>query len=335
MSIDFEKFYKVLCCLKNMKREVVLVAGLFLILSLAGFASAACAPNQTIMQLSATTLSAATNVHGALWNQSYATKVCYTDLFKPAYSGTGNYHECTSTDWLLNLTDVNNSHASRGSSATYNIPVCYKGLKNCRIGDCPSGSTNCTTIVAIAGTGAAINNSHLWHAVQGTLPGYSKISCDCTSSNCERKIVQGCRDLAEESCDSSADAIAQMDNFCIPTNKSLCHCAWNDATDKCAVTWSGVVIGPTEATTCRWNCTITGGEYVTECSGNSRIMKATAITSLTPGSPAGCYVCQNLSSTVSCGGVDTNLPFFGAWQVVSSLIAISLFYALLKRKRLL
>ena len=319
-----------------MKKEITFVAGLLLFLSLVSFASAGCSskPDQIIMQLSASS-----NAHGALWNQSYTPNICYNDIFKPDYSGTGP-HECTTSDVLLYLYDNNNSHAAWPGSSAYTIKVCHKGLTDCGIGSClqrDKDVTKCREIAYISGTGAIINNSHLWPRTYVGLD-YLPISCDCVG-DCERndKIYLRCGDFDGDvdGCkDPDANEIAKIDPGCGATEKNLCHCSWNNTAHVCTLSETIFIIDPLSGDECSYNNVKTGTD-ATECSGGSKIVEYTCTqTSLTPGCPSG-PGCESISATVSCGGTEASLPFFGSWQIISSLISITLVYALLGRKRLL
>ena len=346
IRIGFEKFYKVLCYLGGMRKEVVYILGLFLFLSLIGFASAGCSDpddsNQIIMKLSYSPDTS--NLHGALWNQSYSLNICYNDRFTK-YKGEGNPHDgCDSKDVLLYLNNVTNAHAANESSSVYNIPVCHKGLKDCKIGRDCEGDLKCNIIAYVSGT----NNTHISspgsYYPEGSI--YQPITCICTGEDCSRRIqpvVTGCYDFSKSNStcegDGNAEGIAQLDPGCNANPKSLCHCIWNaSAATKCSVKWN--VQDPNNLE-CEYSCTVSGST-ATECSGGSQVMRTLAtITSSSPTNcpttnAAGIINCQSGSATIPCGALEeASLPFFGAWQFVISLISIAFVYALLERKRLL
>lgn len=329
MNINFEKFYKVLCYLRNMKKEIIFVAGLLLFLSLVSFASlvgatvGVCDDNQVIMRLYSSS-----NSHGALWNETnYNTKICWTDFFSPSYSGSSP-HECNSNDVILKLYAVNNSHAADKYSSTYPISLCYKGLSGCEIATSqPNGKK---AIVYLSGA----TNAHL---SRNSALSYSAIYCKYPEEYtpiAPHVGPTGCYDFTFENDCNSAGDIAQSDPFCHANNGELCTCVWNGT--KCAVQWtaSGTwTSGSGFVGACDYTCIVSGSE-ATECSGGSQI-----ISTLATLSPTGCSAptgaCQDSSATVSCGEIEASLPFFGSWQIISSLISIALVYALLGRKRLL
>lgn len=306
-----------------MKWVTVFSFSLAVLLFLIGFASALCNENQTIMRLSSYG-----NAHGALWNElDYGVKICYNDLFSTDYSGD-NPH---SDNIVLKLSAAINGHAAERSSTAYLISVLYKGLSDCEIrsdGGCPN-STGKAAIVYVSGT----TNAHLskWPAV-----GYSAVCCKGEEGGIIPPKLQpiACYEfLDRETCETPNNnvIIAQGDPSCKePDHK--CLCVWDDASNKCMVTWArNITIGD-----CTYTCT-TETKEATECNGQSKILSINA--KMVPDKTScATYTdpnCKSGSATVPCGSLEANLPFFGAWQLLASMISIAFIYALFARRNLI
>ena len=106
--------------------------------------------NDTIMKLSAPT-----NAHGALWNDTdYATNIYYSDIFGGVYGGDAR--ECTGNT-ILFLSSETNAHASR--TFGYPVPVCYGDL-NCfyvNLNSASCSDVDAKFVVALSGN----SNAHL------------------------------------------------------------------------------------------------------------------------------------------------------------------------------
>ncbi len=309
-----------------MKREMVFAFSILVSLALAGVVSAGCAnDDQTIMRLAA-----ATNAHGALWNQDYGVKVCYDDYFTEAYvpASGEDAHGCG--EILLKLNADSNAHAaSADSSSSYSVNVCHKGLKNCEVragAPCPSGK------IAIAYLNN-LTNSHISkrRAFDDYSQGYYAICCQGQSEIIPPIIPMACADYTGRTeCDTAPLSIAMADPGCKAGES--CRCSWNGTTEnsgKCMVSWQ------ISRGACKYSCSIEATDQ-TECSGGSKIVALTA--SLVPVSGTGCLAttdpeCRSGSLTALCGGAEAQLPFFGAWQVVTSLMAIALIYTIVCRNK--
>ena len=305
-----------------MKWLVILCISLASILAFAGIANAAVLchnDSQVIMRLYGSS-----NTHGALWNQSYSTKICYDRLFSEPYNGSSP-HDCTSGDVVLKLSGETNAHA--GSS--YSTKVCYGGLSDCTVesSGCPNGKS---AVVYVSGT----NNAHLWSYASIPIDSsYDAVCCRGESSPIPLSTEPfACYELDEESCNSGSGAIATSDPAC-PVGSS-CRCVWNATQNICALEW-GITSGAADG--CIYKCVIQSSEQ-TECSGGSKILSLVATTVLTSG--AGCLLsippevsgCRSSSATVPCGDLEANLPFFGAWQILAGVAITMLVYALRNKR---
>lgn len=131
-----------------------------------------CSSDQTIMLLSDVN-----NAHGAIYNQTYGTKICYPNIFGVNYPVLTSPQACNPTNHVLNLSSNTNAHASIG--ADYQIPICYGDLV-CRFSeeDCNSALGEKFVVSLSSQT-----NAHL-SANNNT---YSKKIC-CSSNNANPSI---------------------------------------------------------------------------------------------------------------------------------------------------
>lgn len=304
---------------------------IFLFVSLVSFASAGCADNQIILRLSGEG-----NAHAALWNQSaYGERICFDTLFKTSYSEEFPY-ECTdSNNIVFYLSSETNAHISTSPSDGYPIKVCYKGLKNCGLGSkgCDLNKDSCVEVAYLSGE----TNAHISKYPQ--LVGYSVFSCESISAEYKKAPrplpPSGCRDYDEYSCGDYSQEVADGTGCNAPAG-SHCTCVWNGATDKCGVSY---VLADPNAPECEYNC-IKEASEATACSEglqilslSARIEPVSSETSTCPITSAALIGCKSTQANVPCGGLDANLPFFGFWQMIASVIGIAFVYAFLRRKQ--
>lgn len=322
-----------------MKWAAVFCVSLVVILALNAFIGAAevyapgvCSDNQTIMRLAR-----GTNAHGSLWDQSYGIKICYTDLFYERYAESDS-HACTSGDSgdvVLKLSGTSNAHAAEKDFNGYSTRVCYRGLSDCTIEsveDCTEDSGK-VRVVAISGT----SNAHLSRWVESSA-GYDVVCCkgDGTIIPSSVETANACYELSEDLCGLENGAIAASDPGCKAENLSSCRCVWSTTQNICTLEW-----GFTDSDkNCDYKCVIQSSEQ-TECSGGSQILSliATAVPISTGGDCAAVTIspqesgCKSGSATVPCGGLEANLPFFGAWQILLSLMSVIGIYVLMARRK--
>lgn len=322
-----------------MKRVVISAVVIVLMCSFAMAAS--CSNDQTIMKLYSST-----NTHGAIWNYSgYETRICYSRFFTMNYSGS-NAHDCDSDSIVLSLSAFGNAHAASADSSSYLIDACHKGLENCEIKpvgtSCDSGDAE---IVYLSST----ENAHLStqkpvvNSSGSVKSGYRyKICCGCSPSGCEKlpsSISEAgfCSELDEASCNTDDGGIASQDVSCKASDKSLCRCAWNTQKGKCEIEWGNITLAGMPSY-CNYRCVVESNDR-TECDGVSKVVSYSAMLVSTT-SLAGCSIpagtqdesCKSGSAILPCGGTETQLPFFGIWQVGACLVSIALIYALFGRK---
>ncbi|MEK6935410.1 MAG: hypothetical protein AABW67_01345 [Nanoarchaeota archaeon] len=120
--------------------------------------------NQTILKLYSST-----NSHGALWDDvsGYNYDICYNEIFGIAYVGA-NPHDCTATNKILGLSNINNAHAEIPSLDAYSTDVCYGNLVCSAKTTCASDEK---TIVRLYNE----TNSHISNASDSNYP--IKICC--------------------------------------------------------------------------------------------------------------------------------------------------------------
>ncbi len=306
--------------------------GIFMILT--GFVSAECASNQIIMKLSTPN-----NAHGALWDYAgYTSNICYNGedgLFAEPYSGTSP-HDCNSDNGnvVLKLNNASNAHAASRESTSYAYKVCHKGLSECEtVAKSAEGTLSCpagkTKIAYLNST----NNSHVL-----TSPSGAGIVVCCKGASIPLEIepvVTECLYLAtKEECNLNSITVGPTDSGCNPSsgNKDSCYCTWNTTASKCMVEWGANWNG------CGYKCVVESIPE-TDCVEDYQIIRLNARTVITSGSctsiPVEVSGCRSGSATAYCGKGEVQLPFFGAWQLVTSLISIALVYVLLSRKNML
>jgi hypothetical protein len=109
-----------------------------------------CSDNQTIMLLSGLD-----NAHGAAYNQSYTTRICYSSIFPGVVYTDSNPHQCTGNNSVLNLSSISNAHAGIMSSMPYQIPICYGDLV------CRNTTGSCNADEQFVVSLSSITNAHL------------------------------------------------------------------------------------------------------------------------------------------------------------------------------
>ncbi len=166
-----------------------------------------CPDNQTILRLSA-----ATNAHGALWNnQNYPVKVCYDQTFGKQYtSATGeNVHQCKTgnSNLVLELSNETNAHAGNLSSA-YQTSICYGDLK-CKV------KTACNATEKLIVSLSPSENAHLSNSSD-----YSNKVC-CSSAQASQITTEICNNLIDDDNDNLIDCVDIADcsnnNACLQT----------------------------------------------------------------------------------------------------------------------
>ena len=111
------------------KNEIsAIVASVLIVLVSAGSVIAACSDDQTIMRLYSLS-----NSHGAVWNDEHGhnVQICYDEIFGMSFSGEA-HPVCDSSNTILWLSDLYNSHASMAADAIYDVPICYGDI-NCTV----------------------------------------------------------------------------------------------------------------------------------------------------------------------------------------------------------
>lgn len=305
-----------------MKREIILAASIVIFVAFAGIASAGCVNDaQTIMRLSAVT-----NAHGALWNQDYGVKICYDDYFSEPYTGN-DAHDCGEV--LLKLNSINNAHAAEADYDGYSINVCHNGLKNCEIAAGRACPDNKAAVVYLNN----LTNSHIsrTRSLEDYSQGYYAVCCEGQSEVVPSIVPTLCADYTSRTeCNTAPLSLAMGDAGCRAGGS--CRCTWNGTTEtsgRCVVSWQ-IVRGE-----CTYSCSVEATDQ-TSCNHGSKIVALTA--HLTPVSGTNCLAasdpeCRSGSATVPCGSAEAQLPFFGGWQIIGSLMVVSLIYVFLNGKR--
>lgn len=275
--------------------------------------------DQIIMRLSSTN-----NAHGALWDQTYETKICY-DKFWDAFSGATHPHDYSPGDTLLNLYSPTNSHAATSASLDYDYPVYHKGLRNCTVwqGETCTKS-NKKAIVYLS----ALSNAHLSTTYSD---GFYSICCsNWIETPSPTPAPVNCIEYRSESeCNSDQGVAAQIG---CPSGK-YCFCEWNPDTHQCLQVY-GIETGSSDGGCAVQKCVFTPIDYESAvCKENN--YKTIGVDAKIVVSP-GCTAIEDLTciphvSESPCGLVGLDLPFFGAWQFGASVIGIFLVYLVLRK----
>lgn len=287
-----------------------------MLISLFGFASASCAnENQTILKISSDE-----NAHGALWDRTSGIKICYDDYFRE-FKGA-NAHVCSSANVLIKLSNTNNSHAAPKDSSIYNVKVCHNGLSNCTV----HAGQNCTR-----GKKAIVYLSNLSnaHISKTYVQGFYAVCCSniTVQARISESIVHCMDYTTQNSCNNYDYFVAQTG---CPNGKE-CYCNWNSTGRKCIQSYNNLIGN------CNYKCNLAVAGRTEECDANEmRTISVDAQIIPVSGDCTGITdpECVDKEIEIPCGLlVGADLPFFGFWQIATSLISITLIYLILLRKR--